>query len=924
MKSAKSKLSGGILIIFLVISLVATFSIALAQEVNVPDPNADPDGDGLVNADDNCPNSHGGTNSIDGCPDTDDDGVANHEDTFPNDGNNWHDSDNDGIGDCAEGRKEGTPSGKPACGDGSGHSDSDGDLIPDYLDDDSDGDDILDFVEGDEHADSDGIPNYLDDDSDGDGILDSVEGDEDADADGTPNFLDLDSDGDGIPDSVEGDKDDDDDETPNFLDLDSDGDGLADINEGDENNDNDDIPDYLDTDSDDDEIEDGEEVNTYGTNPDLWDTDGDGLSDGEEITLTYLGDPYPEFTSDPLDTDTDDDGLSDLDEAYGFFYCTKTTTGCQKIYTDPSNADSDGDGISDKDEVMVTSTDPHITNPNRVDTDGDTINDNDDNCPNDSNFQQEDPDGDGIGEACDPIEFVLEFNLKDNLDATTQPFLFNEEITFSVQNSFKFGEAITDTTTGSTQSTVQWTFPDGTIGDKDGSPDDSFDYQIDVAFSESGTKEIIVNLASACDTETFETQQDLLLDFQSLPLGTCEDSNIDNPVDCVYAGEDWTPRTMPDFGNILMCGKVEEKFEIEITNGIYAVISKPTAGITIQPNQQLIFEEDSYSTGETIDSWVLDLGDESQPYGYLSFDQQYKCYSSTVATQFCSTNILTLGGNYEDGAACGCGDYTTEIFPTTTIDITNFAGRKTGHTYNSLEACGEDFICTVTLTVGADEDDDGTIDFTSSTTLDLPFNEVSVCSEFPDASICIAGELNLDDVCERSPELETCLDDVIPPDLNITSGNFTNETKNLDTLDPKIGGQENYVSKKPAKKQQYNDPLDNMKNAQGTGTDEKDKGSSGTGTILVIIILISALGGVGFFLWKKGMLGGSKPEAKSESFEATPTTAEPEPAKEEKPDSGSEIQAYVDKAKAAGETEDQMKEGLKAAGWPDSEIKKYL
>ena len=75
------------------------------------------------------------------------------------------------------------------------------------------------------------------------------------------------------------------------------------------------------------------------------------------------------------------------------------------------------------------------------------------------------------------------------------------------------------------------------------------------------------------------------------------------------------------------------------------------------------------------------------------------------------------------------------------------------------------------------------------------------------------------------------------------------------------------------------------------------------------------------------MLGGGT-KSKPSTFEATPATVEskpePEEKPEEKPDSGSEIQSYIDKAKAAGESADQMKEGLKAAGWPDSEINKYL
>ena len=169
-------------------------------------------------------------------------------------------------------------------------SDTDGDGIPDYLDEDDDGDGIPDQVEGDNDADGDGTPNYLDPDADGDTIPDRVEGAGDADGDGTPNFLDLDSDGDTIPDQIEGAGDADGDGTPNFLDLDSDGDGLLDGQEWssgpddklagctaddpicfDNDADGDGTPNYLDTDSDNDGIPDGEE----GTH----DSDGDGIPD---------------------------------------------------------------------------------------------------------------------------------------------------------------------------------------------------------------------------------------------------------------------------------------------------------------------------------------------------------------------------------------------------------------------------------------------------------------------------------------------------------------------------------------------------------------------------------------------------------------------------------------------------------------------
>jgi outer membrane protein OmpA-like peptidoglycan-associated protein len=86
----------------------------------------------------------------------------------------------------------------------------------------------------------------------------------------------------------------------------------------------------------------------YHTDPLKVDTDGDGLSDGDEV-LNYK--------TDPLKADTDGDGLSDGDEISLF-------------KTDPLKRDTDGDGLSDGDEVLNYKTDPL-----KVDTDGDGIGD---------------------------------------------------------------------------------------------------------------------------------------------------------------------------------------------------------------------------------------------------------------------------------------------------------------------------------------------------------------------------------------------------------------------------------------------------------------------------------------------------------------------------------------------------------------------
>ena len=205
------------------------------------------------------------------------------------------DSDSDGIDDATE-----------LGGDPDAPVDSDGDGIPDVVDDDDDDDGILTFDEGDEDLDGDGIPNHLDEDADGDGFPDFAEGQGDPDGDGVPSYLDDDSDGDGVPDDEDGDGDADQDGIPDYLDVDDgdgpdadpDGDGLTNAEESELGTD----PEDDDTDGD--LLDDGEEIE-LGTDPLDGDSDGDGLLDGEEVLL--LG-------TDPLEEDTDGDGLSDLEE----------------------------------------------------------------------------------------------------------------------------------------------------------------------------------------------------------------------------------------------------------------------------------------------------------------------------------------------------------------------------------------------------------------------------------------------------------------------------------------------------------------------------------------------------------------------------------------------------------------------------------
>lgn len=122
-------------------------------------------------------------------------------------------------------------------------------------------------------------------------------------------------------------------------------------------------------DTDGDGISDGDEVKIYGTNPLMPDTDLDGISDYDEIF---------KYKTDPLNPDTDGDGLTDFEEIF-------------KYKTDPLNPDTDGDGLSDGDEVMKYRTDP--LNP---DTDGDGLSDGDEVLKYKTDPLKADTDGDGL------------------------------------------------------------------------------------------------------------------------------------------------------------------------------------------------------------------------------------------------------------------------------------------------------------------------------------------------------------------------------------------------------------------------------------------------------------------------------------------------------------------------------------------------
>jgi hypothetical protein len=97
--------------------------------------------------------------------------------------------------------------------------------------------------------------------------------------------------------------------------------------------------DGLKVDSDGDGLTDEDEINIFHTDPTNPDTDGDGISDGVEVRLSALGfDPLtpnvvPQCSPQELTSDSDGDGLTDCEE--------------KLLGTDPTLVDTDGDGAPD-------------------------------------------------------------------------------------------------------------------------------------------------------------------------------------------------------------------------------------------------------------------------------------------------------------------------------------------------------------------------------------------------------------------------------------------------------------------------------------------------------------------------------------------------------------------------------------------------
>ncbi|WP_324028158.1 gliding motility-associated C-terminal domain-containing protein [Maribacter sp. BPC-D8] len=317
--------------------------------------------------------------------------------------------------------------------------DTDTDLTPDYLDDDSDNDGISDVLEAGQgtlvdplaDADNDGLNDAFDDtpgndvnnDLDTGAIATDNEDDTDVaevdfrsvldfDQDGIPDTVDLDDDNDGISDldeanGIDPSGDDDNDGVPNHSDDDPNDPLVGDVNGTTEpafDFDGDGIPNHFDIDADNDGIYDVYEAgnDALDTNNDgvidgldtsFEDNDNDGQADSSETTTPINTDTTG--NADFLDIDADDDGIPDNVEAQpttGYVVPANTfdvngvdtnyPNGLRPEDTDTDltpdylDADSDNDGISD----MLEAGQGTLVDP-LADADADGLNDAFDDTP---------------------------------------------------------------------------------------------------------------------------------------------------------------------------------------------------------------------------------------------------------------------------------------------------------------------------------------------------------------------------------------------------------------------------------------------------------------------------------------------------------------------------------------------------------------
>ncbi len=269
-----------------------------------------------------------------------------------------------------------------------------------------------------------------------------------------------------------------------------------------------------------------------GVDPAVSDTDGDGILDGIDafpsIALEWLdtdGDGIGDNSDDDIDGDglsndeelligtdqmlfdTDNDGLSDSDDL-----CPLLFDGEQDDYDgdgvgDDCDNDSDGDGLSDSKEISIG------TDPFDIDTDGDGLGDGLE-LKRDSNPLKKDTDGDGIKDKSDNCPSISNVG-QSNIDGDT------------------FGDECDSDIDGDGRVNSNDNCPEDSNSDQDDRDDDGDGDACDVDIDEDG----YLNEVDNCPLDHNPDQDDTDDDEDGIPVG-CDldddDTGVNSEVGVIF------------------------------------------------------------------------------------------------------------------------------------------------------------------------------------------------------------------------------------------------------------------------------------------------------------------------------------------------------------------------------------------------------